>query len=82
MEVGDEIRCFYCRKWFTKKRKNGNYCSPSCSDKACYQRYSKKVKGVLRRMAHYRRHKEKINKRRMDRYWAKKKYGERWMEFI
>lgn len=77
-----EQRCYYCKEWFTRKRKNGNFCSKECSDRACWLRYNRSPNGVLRRMKHYRKHKEKIYARRMKRRKAKKLYGDKWREYI
>jgi len=29
----EDIRCYYCREWFTKKQSNFKFCKPICHDR-------------------------------------------------
>ena len=76
------IRCYFCKNWFTPKRKNQGCCTSECSKKRAQLAYNKSSSGTLRRMMYYRRNKLKIKARRQALTLLKRKYGNEWREHL
>lgn len=68
--IPEEIRCYCCREWFTKQKKNNKFCSLKCYKKHWAKIMAQKVSKTVYAAEYRRKHKEYEKKRHRDYYLA------------
>lgn len=66
--IPEEAICLYCKKWFTKKRRNNKFCSKLCLNRHYCNIYNKSTKREVERAEYYRKNREKVNNRAKEWY--------------